>query len=39
MSNGEMFSGILTKCAVTRTSRDFCGYWQGNKRDGERLVH
>jgi hypothetical protein len=39
MSNGEMFSDILLKCAVTRTSRDFCGYWLGNKRDGERLVH
>jgi transposase-like protein len=38
MSNGEMFGDIMTKCAATRASRDFCGYWQGNKRDGERLV-
>lgn len=39
MSNGEMFGDILVKCAVTRTSRDFCGYWQGNKRNAERLAH
>ena len=37
MSNGEMFSDILMKCAVSRTSRDFCGYWQGNKRLAERV--
>lgn len=38
MSNGEMFSDIMQKCAVTRTSRDFCGYWQGNKRLAE-VIH
>lgn len=37
MSNGEMFSDILMKCAGSRTSRDFCGYWQGNKRFEERI--
>lgn len=39
MSNGEMFFDILMKCAETRTSRDFGGYWQGNKRLMEHLVH
>lgn len=38
MSNGAMFVNIVAKCAVSRTSRDFCGYWQGNKRHAERLV-
>lgn len=38
MSNGEMFSDIMMKCAETRTSRDFCGYWQGNKRLVEQWV-
>jgi transposase-like protein len=32
MSNGAMFKDILGKCAAARSSRDFCGYWQGNKR-------
>lgn len=39
MSNGEMFFDILMKCAETRTSRDFGGYCQGNKRLMEHLVH
>lgn len=38
MSNGEMFGDIVVKCASSRTSRDFCGYWQGNRRLAERLV-
>lgn len=38
MSNGEMFGDIVVKCATSRTSRDFCGYWQGNRRLGEQLV-
>ncbi|MDF0607102.1 hypothetical protein HZU77_015875 [Neisseriaceae bacterium TC5R-5] len=38
MSNGEMFGDIVVKCATSRTSRDFCGYWQGNRRLAERLV-
>ena len=38
MSNGDIFDGICTKCAVTPTSRDWCGYWQGNKRVAERLA-
>jgi transposase-like protein len=32
MSNGTMFTDMLGRCAVARPSRDFCGYWQGNKR-------
>ena len=38
MSNGEMFGDIVVKCAGSGTSRDFCGYWQGNRRLAERLV-
>jgi len=30
--NGTIFWDIVTKCATTRTSRDWCGYWQGNKK-------
>ena len=37
-SNGEIFRDILTKCARTPTHRDWCGYWQGNKRLHERLA-
>ena len=38
MANGEIFKDILTKCAKTRTNRDWFGYWQGNKRKEERLA-
>jgi hypothetical protein len=38
MSNGHMFQDILGKCADSKPSRDFCGYWQGNKRGVERLA-
>jgi hypothetical protein len=37
-SNGAIFTDISTKCAHTKTSRDWCGYWQGNKREAERLA-
>lgn len=37
-SNGVIFLDITKKCARTKTSRDWCGYWQGNKRDEERLA-
>jgi transposase-like protein len=37
-SNGAIFRDIATKCARTKTSRDWCGYWQGNKRQEERLA-
>jgi transposase-like protein len=36
--NGAIFTDIATKCASTRTHRDWCGYWQGNKRKEERLA-
>jgi len=38
LSNGEIFRDILAKCARTPTHRDWCGYWQGNKRGEERLA-
>lgn len=38
LPNGDIFTDIMTKCAHTSTSRDFCGYWQGNKRLAERLA-
>lgn len=37
-SNGEIFTDITAKCAMTRTHHDWCGYWQGNKRQAERLA-
>ncbi len=37
-SNGAIFLEVTRRCARTRTSRDWCGYWQGNKRDAERLA-
>lgn len=36
--NGEIFMDITKKCAKTRTHNDWCGYWQGNKRQSERLA-
>ena len=36
--NGEIFRDIVLKCLDTRTHRDWCGYWQGNKRLKERLA-
>jgi transposase-like protein len=37
-SNGAIFNDILKKCVRTRTHHDWCGYWQGNKRQAERLA-
>ncbi len=37
-SNGAIFSDIVSRCATTKVSRDFCGYWQGNKRLAENLA-
>lgn len=37
-ANGRIFDDIARKCARTRTNRDWCGYWQGNKREEERLA-
>lgn len=36
-ANGEIFRDIVTKCARTVTNRNWCGYWQGNKRQAERI--
>jgi hypothetical protein len=36
--NGWIFLDITRMCAHARTSRDWCGYWQGNQRAGERLA-
>jgi hypothetical protein len=36
--NGKIFTDILTKCVQTKTHHDWCGYWQGNKRQVERLA-
>ena len=37
-ANGDQFDDVGYKCLHTKTSRDWCGYWQGNKRWGERLA-
>jgi len=37
-SNGQIFSDVMSRCATSHVSRDFCGYWQGNKKQGETLI-
>ena len=37
-SNGEIFRDIVRKCVRALVSRDWCGYWQGNHRQGESLA-
>lgn len=37
-SNGAIFSDIVNRCASRTVSRDFAGYWQGNKRLAENLA-
>ncbi len=37
-SNGFIFADIIKRCAQSHVSRDFCGYWQGNKKQGETLI-
>lgn len=37
-SNGAIFSDIVNRCAARTISRDFAGYWQGNKRLAENLA-
>lgn len=37
-SNGFIFADIVARCATSKVSRDFCGYWQGNKRVGENIA-
>lgn len=36
--NGKIFHDILAKCLRTATNHDWCGYWQGNRRNIERLA-
>jgi hypothetical protein len=36
-SNGEIFTDVTNRCARKGVSRDFCGYWQGNKKRTEAL--
>lgn len=31
MATGEIFADIASRCAKKPTSRNWCGYWQGNK--------
>ena len=38
MSNGDIFADIATRCGRKSVSKDFCGYWQGNKKLSEALV-
>jgi len=37
-SNGVIFMDIVSKCARTLVSRNWCGYWQGNRRLMELLA-
>lgn len=37
-SNGEIFTDVMTRCVQRAVSRNFCGYWQGNKKDVETLI-
>ena len=37
-SNSEIFRDITMRCAMSPVLRDFCGYWQGNKKIGEDLL-
>ena len=37
-STGQIFLKVTKSCAKTRASRVWSGYWQGNKRQEERLV-
>jgi hypothetical protein len=35
--NGTIFFDLVRRCARTSVSRDWCGYWQGNHREGDGL--
>jgi len=37
-SNGRICLDLLAKCLGAGVSRDWCGYWQGNRRQGELLA-
>ena len=36
--NGFIFADVMKRCAQSLPSRDFCGYWQGNKKSGINLI-
>lgn len=36
--NGKIVRDVLAKCLHAGISRDWCGYWQGNRRWGEQLA-
>jgi hypothetical protein len=36
--NGSIFLDIIGKCARSPTSRERCGYWQGDRRHEELLA-
>jgi len=36
--NGDIFQDIMFRCANTKESREFRGYWQNNKRHTENLI-
>ncbi len=38
-SNGDIFTDIMSRCAQSAVSRDFCGYWQGNSKAGESISY
>lgn len=38
LSNGSIFMDIVSKAMNTPTHPEWCGYWQGNHRNSERLV-
>ncbi len=37
-SNGDIFKDVMGRYATAHVSRDFCGYWQGNKKQIETLI-
>ena len=37
-SNGFIFADIMKRCAASHVSREFAGYWQGNKKQAETLI-
>jgi len=39
LPNGVMFKDILSKGLSSQISKDWSGYWQGNKQIGEILAH
>ncbi len=37
-SNGAIFADVIGRCGAAKVSREFCGYWQGNKKQAETLI-